>query len=402
MTTKNSSITLLIVMFCNVSLRGMEPDEGTALPLFDVPVNEIQIVDKGPTWRIAFRPDEQHLIAVSKEDLGIRVWDWKKGEILCTLPCVWPYTGAVHALTISPDGNNLAYEKNNGKVVIQNLKTGQYSEKSKAPGSDNFNLLITKLFFNAQNTILIGDVQGYNVLLWDLKKDSDAEELKYEGGSLCCPAMSPDGRHLATKLQSSKSIILWDLITRNNCKLDWGDLTISDIVFSSYSRKMAVACGKAFKGSIIEIFNFADFLKEGDQAVEPEKTLITSLGCHGSLGNILGFSHGDKQLITTVPHDYGNVNRFQIWDVETGLCLRSLDGGDCLLLSPDGNALACIIYDGKGRGGQYFKKSRTIRIWDLAEFNDLRKSRDYAVTQEEREFLEYEKEYIADLRANLE
>ena len=29
-------------------------------------------------------------------------------------------------------------------------------------------------------------------------------------------------------------------------------------------------------------------------------------------------------------------------------------------------------------------------------------ARDCAVTQEEREFLEYEKEYIADLRANLE
>lgn len=388
MTSKNSFITLIIVMFCNISLHCMEPDEGTGLPLlFNVPIREIQLVDEGPTRDIMFHPNGKRLVSVSTEEHGIRFWDWKKGEIVQKVECVGSSKGPVYTLAINSAGNRLAYIGASGKVVM-------YDDNTKKVYLENLedtrfgNGLITSLSFNPEGTILVGKSQ-IAAFSWDFENinNNQIEDAKCEYLPLSKVVRGHGGMFLTTNVQALEHFEYEKYLPEG--------AKISGKVYSSDFHKIAVACGKAFEFNIIQIFNLVGINRDGEAVLKLEKTLTNEFQAYKRpkgifadstirVGSVLGFLRDDKQLVTTLPCNYGNENTFQIWDVETGTCLVNLDGGQNLSLSPDGNALACIIYDGKG---QYFKKSRTIRVWDLTEFNDFRKSRNYALTDEERKFL---------------
>jgi len=170
-------------------------------------------------WDVAFSPDGQ-LLAAASSDRSARVWDWRAGSLLESLPL----PNEVASVTFSPDGQTLAA----GGVdewpiaAVWTYAVGTWQQQTRLEATWN----IPALVYSPDGQSLVGGGTSRNVLVWRMSDGARLFSL-YHSGQVTSLAISPDGTTIAAGLcdatdvnqQCTRGAIwLWDL--RGGTRID--------------------------------------------------------------------------------------------------------------------------------------------------------------------------------------
>ncbi len=143
---------------------------------------------------VAFAPGGKELLSGCKDEI-IRTWEWEKARVLRELtPTDPPYYGS---MSLSPDGQTLAFANMAGMVGVYELRTGKAvkSIKAHAPGSE-----CGVEFSGDGRRLLSVGLEG--VKLWETTNWTQvgAHAQKRRNPAPLQPHFAPDGKSLAFAL----------------------------------------------------------------------------------------------------------------------------------------------------------------------------------------------------------
>ncbi|MGB8711379.1 MAG: caspase family protein [Methyloceanibacter sp.] len=151
---------------------------------------------------VAFSPDGKRLVSGSY-DGTIRIWDADTGKQLRSLD---PRVDKAHTVAFSPDGKLIASGHKDGDIKIWDAASGRLLHSMKA---DN-NYGVYSLVFTPDSTRLLSTGADSKVRVWDLATAKEVIHFGEGYASICCVAISPDGKTAATGNFDNK-IMLWDV-----------------------------------------------------------------------------------------------------------------------------------------------------------------------------------------------
>ena len=184
--------------------------------------------DVGQLRAIAFTPDGKSLISAGESLLR---WDIASGNLL------WNATdqlhvnkrgehGVVESIAISPNGSLLAIaDGRNGAVSVLETASGSTIAALKTPtptvkeGQPRRGWFgggeVTRVAFAPDGRTLAmwcrhADEEEAIIRLWDMSTRTQFAELKTHADVVCCLAISPDGKRLASSTNDT-SVLVWDL-----------------------------------------------------------------------------------------------------------------------------------------------------------------------------------------------
>jgi WD40 repeat protein len=297
---------------------------------------------------VAYAPDGATIASVWY-GCQARLWDAPGGEILRMVGPAEPDCTAEPEAAFSPDGSWLALSSGGegiAAVTLWNYQSGQEIKTLTAGEGSLESLGISPDGnFLAAGTGQIdssGTVTGGQAVVWDVASGAIAQALPHENW-VTSLAFDPDGRVLATgtaTLDSSGTVAgslvtLWDLETGQQVRsIDFpGDHVVS-LAFSP-------------DGTLLAAGNWSGELLLWDVGNESP---ATTLGTHSDPVVDLAFSPDGRLLAAGfLSAGPGTV---EIWEPASGELLTSLEG-QRLAFSPDGAALASIVFD-------------SVRLWGIA------------------------------------
>ncbi len=169
--------------------------EDFAIRLWDVatglPLGALQ-AHTAIVWGLAFSPDGQ-MLASASSDRTARLWDWRNGSGLETLP----FPNEVVSVAFSPDGQTLAVGGVDEwpNAAVWTYAVGSWEQRMKLEESWN----IPALVYSPDGQFLVGGGTSRNVRVW---RTSDGARLftLYHSGQVTSLAISPDGSTIASGL----------------------------------------------------------------------------------------------------------------------------------------------------------------------------------------------------------
>jgi len=179
---------------------------------------------------VDFSPDGKRLVSGSY-DGTIRIWDAATGKQLRSLD---PRVGKTHAIVLSPDGKLIASGHTDGDVKVWDAASGRLLHSIKP---DN-NYGVYSLVFTPDSTRLLSAGADAKVRVWDLANEKEVIHFGEGYASICCVALSPDGKTAATGNTDNK-IMLWDVASGASFgSLDHADW-LQTVVFSPDGAELA-------------------------------------------------------------------------------------------------------------------------------------------------------------------
>ena len=281
---------------------------------------------------VVFSPDGQ-LLASSRHDTKIQLWDSTTGELVSTLTqekAFWSdLTGPVYSVAFSPDGRLLASASEDMTVRLWDPATGQ-------PGRifAGHTRGIWGVAFSPDGRLLASAGDDMTVRLWDPATGESGRIFAGHTRGIWGVAFSPDGRLLASA-GADMTVRLWDPAAGESVRVLTGHTrTINAVAFSSDGRLLA----SASDDMTVRLWDPAtgEFMRD--------------LTGHTGWVRSVAFSP-DGRLLASASEDM----TVRLWDPATGEFMRDLTGhtggGRSVAFSPDGHLLASAGDDG------------TVRLW---------------------------------------
>ncbi len=281
------------------------------------------------------------------------------------------HTGAVEAITYSPDGRLLATASKDGTSGIWDASTGQELLTLKTgPGA-------FVAFDPGGTRLATANYEAKTVTLWEVATGRELLTLSGHTGGVNQVVFSPDGTRIATASED-KTARVWDAATGQELFTLSGHTDIvSCVAFSPDGTRLVTGSwdqtAKVWEMAAgRESLTFSDFTEAVEAIFSPDgtrlaltsgnetqlwdvdkgKKLLTLLN-HTNVVEQTVFS-ADGKRIATASLD----GTAKVWDAETGTELLSLAGHASsvfsVAFSPDGNHLATSSAD------------HTARVWDIS------------------------------------
>ena len=314
---------------------------------------------KSFVYALAVTPDGNTLVSSSSNPNIIKIWDLSTGKCVNTIE-----TSAEKALAITPDGKNIVTG-----YGIWSLKTGECIKKLKS--YDTHLKFIAKV--NDENaTITIKDeyIKYGELKLFDedgnylktLKKQKDfintlsissvIQEIAREHDDFC----DFIGFHVAKLWDEKNDKCILTVDTNNNIEIDsQGYFNASDEIIDKYLRikDSSLSQRKLNKQEINHFRRKNDYFRIEDLCIEKKENLHINNSDSSQWGSYTIepiLITPDRRTLVTAHHD----NTLKIWDIQTGKCLKSLEGHTgfpkTIAITPDGQTIITSIirdaYDG--------------------------------------------------------
>jgi len=222
-------------------------------------------------WSVAFSPDSQYLASTSY-DQTVKLWDVRTGKCLRTLQ---EHTASVVAVSFSPNGQHLATGGFDQTIKVWEVRTGKCTITLQ--GHTNS---VWSLVFSPNGQWLASSSFDSSIKLWDASTGQCMQTLQGHDGAVTAIVYSSDGQRLFSGGFDS-SIRVWDMLTGQ--------------------------CLQVLRGhtGIIYSLVFKSDCKQSKQAKEVSSKAVLPR---------------DVQLVFSASSD----ETIKGWDIETGKCLKTL------------------------------------------------------------------------------
>ncbi|MCT7952182.1 NB-ARC domain-containing protein [Ancylothrix sp. C2] len=346
--------------------------DGKLLKVLEIESGECRCVFAGfssQIWAVSWNEKEKLLAANDKQ--MVKLWRLGENGTFHALQTIQSYTNSVYEIAVNENQQTFVSAGADGMISLWNqenrqcLRSWQASQKSirslafsgdgewLASGSEDKTIAIWKastgqqicrfightgcvwgVHFHPQEKLLASASADGTLRLWDVSKNRLLKILQKDEKWVLSVVFSGDGKWLASS--SAEGIIrVWDLTKVLAVEENWesskqaqrGDLMGQNLTFSSLASP-------------------SNFSKSGR-----ENAGVKSLFAHQGLIWSLAF-RGDGKILVSGGED-GIV---KLWEVETGLCEKILQGHQSLVL--------CAAFQKGGNLLATGSADRTIRLWD--------------------------------------
>lgn len=282
---------------------------------------------------VAFNPDGR-TVASGSDDNTVRVWDVLTGECLKSFQ---GHADWVTSVIFSSDGKTLLSGSEDHTVKLWDVVTGKCLRTFK--GHTDWISSIA-LCFTSGAAILASSSEDRTIKLWDIDSGLCLRTLSGHIKDIKSIAFSPDGKMLASASCDS-TLKLWDISTgeclytfQKNDDFSPSSDGLRSVVFSNDGRTLVTGgCDRALRfwgvstRERYQAWEDIDYI--GSIVISSEKKIL--------------FSNPDKFI--------------KLWDLETGECLKTLEGHSnsvmSIALSPDDQLLVSGSYD------------ETAKLWNI-------------------------------------
>lgn len=312
-------VAVMIVMLAIVPTRSLAQDDTTAVVI--VPQNALQVAEIGVLRGHApgeanhivgarMTPDGQTVVSASLDNT-IRAWNVSDGKQRNVFTQI-----AATSMTLSPDGQHVAYGMYDGQVVVIEMESGQtvsvLSEQTFSP--------VYHIAYSPDGSHLAFTSVDNTIVVWDFATGTNVTLTGHEG-EVSGVALSPDGTRMAS-VSYDGTIRLWDVENGQMQLLETTTERNNAVAFSPDGAVIAVGCSSGLQ------------LHDATTGVT-----LAQLSDQGQL-EYLAFSP-DSQLLAAVAGYPNQV--IQLWDVENQTQLKALEGHEGLIhdvsFSPDGTTI---------------------------------------------------------------
>jgi WD40 repeat protein len=321
----------------------------------------------GMVRSVSVTPDGRR--AVSDADEGLRVWDLESGQCLRTLQ---GHTGGGSCVSVTPDGRR-AVSGEGGELQVWDLETGACLRtliESKWP--------VQSVSVTPDGRRAVSGNFDFRLRIWDLESGECPRTLEGHEGHVKEVSVTPDGRR-AVSASEDRTVRVWDLesgqclrtLQGHNREVTGVSVTADGLRAVSASEDSTVRVWNLETGLPGQVVPFAvtgvscvSVTLDGKRAVSAsdkvrEWDLETGV-CLRTLekrtGYILSVTRDGLRGVSGGRTD----NTVEVWDLVSGECLRTLKGQTSASVSPDGRWLISKSED------------KTVRVWDLESGECLR------------------------------
>jgi WD40 repeat protein len=257
---------------------------------------------------VSWSPDGKYLIN-GAEDKTVRIWDAETGRVVRTIT---GHTDYVNEARYSPDGRRIASCADDKLIKIWDAETGREIRTL----SGHTDMIPVVAWSPDGRRIASGsDVVEKTIRIWDAETGRVLQTIPGQGGRIRTLVFSPDGRWLASSTPEDKAIKIWDTTTGRQIR------SIS-ILYE----------GEAYNGGVFS----------------------------------LSWSPDGKRLVSgAVYGGEGSGDHVEIWDAETGECLRTISEGGtvfCITHTPDGRRIVAA---------SNYSDAKFIKVYDALTGKEL-------------------------------
>ena len=289
----------------------------------------IEELPKHGDWirKLIFSPNGNYL-ASSGEDGVIKIWDIRSNQLIAVLT---GHTSRVGDIVFTTDGQALASGSDD-----QSVKLWDWKAEECLTTLQGYTSKLRSVFFSFDGKYLASGGDDGIIRIWDVAQEVCINQLEGHRGRIWSVAFSSDGKYLVSG-SDDKTVKYWDLENRQCIK------TFSE--HTSWVRTVAISPDGLWVASAgddkkVHLFNLNTYQHREFKG-------------HADWILKVVFSPDGKHLISA-SDETGN-ERVKIWDVDTGECVRSLEGHTDDVRAVDITSDGCLIATGS--------HDKTIRLF---------------------------------------
>jgi WD40 repeat protein len=298
-------------------------------------IRTFQGTNHEPISCIAVSTDGRHLLSATRLGSdGVQLWRVDSGQVVHTFSL--DENDAVEAVAFSPDRFFAAAATSRQNVIMWDMETravvGAVASLDPSGGLG--------IAFAADRSFILA-AHGRRYTRYDLSLKVQQEHDNLQRGRIFSPALSRNGRSVASLHTSPNVLVIYDLLT------DKPSLTLPDppaggataVAFSADDSALLIG---RLKGSVgLLSASSGDLVR--DFALPGHAKLVTSVAVSP-----------DGRLALSGSED----NTVKVWEVATGTLLETLTHG--------GGFVNCVAFSPDSRSAFSGGNDKTVKLWDVS------------------------------------